>query len=335
MQAPSVHSFLPFDLALGVVAPGVSAQSGQPPREKLVLSSNGAPDIALQRQRPPAQPGRADVVYVHGATFGTDLSIFFPFEGQSWADNLAAAGFSVWGFDFVGFGSSGRFPNDIGRPAGDIEDAMRDLRRVVLAVMQRNGNQPVVLLAHSRGAAVAARYAGEYAKDVRALVLFGPIVSRSKGAAASPLPKVPSHYPLSVWAQYRRFTEDVPKGQPQVLDEGHMQIWSAAFLSSDQTSSTRMPPSVTTPFGPVADIGALWSGKALYDPAKVVAPTLIVRGEWDSLCTDADAQRLMQALGSVDKADEKVPRATHLMHIEQQRTALYAHVHSFLNRTLR
>ena len=336
-------------------APAAPTQSNPSPRERIAVSAPDQPDIALQRQPVAAQPVAAqpvgvDVVYVHGATFGADLSVFFPFDGRSWADGLAAAGFTVWGFDFVGFGSSGRYATDVGRPAGDIHDAMGELGRVVQAVRQRNGDRPVVLLAHSHGGVVAARYAGENAADVQALILFAPIVPRPVSAAppaalsaappATPpaIPTAaaapPSHYPLSVWAQYRRFIDDVPKGQPQVIDERHMQAWSAAYLASDPASATRMPPSVMMPFGPIADIGALWSGKALYDPAKVLAPTLVIKGAWDSLCTDADAQRLLQGLGAQVKEMVTVPRATHLMQLEQQRDELYAQVNRFLHKVL-
>lgn len=330
MRNPSILFLAPLACATGILAPGAPAQTHPPARERFVLSAAGAADIAMQVQRPIAVPARADVVYVHGATFGTDLSIYFSFDGRSWADALAEAGFSVWGFDFVGYGASGRYAADLGRPAGDLGDAMRDLRRVVAAVRQRNGGQPVVLLAHSRGTVVAARYAGEHAADVRALVLFGPVVVRPAGVATLPQPALPSHHPVSAWAQYRRFVEDVPKGQAQVLSEAHMQAWAAAFLATDPTSATRMPPSVTTPAGPLADVAALWSGIALLDPAKVVAPTLVVRGEWDSACTDADAQRLLHGLGAAVREDVKVPRATHLMHLEQQRATLHAQVNRFL-----
>ena len=316
--------------AIPPVSPAPSAQADPLERERLTLSAGGESDISLQVQRPATVPARADVVYVHGGTFGADLSIYFRLDGRSWADQLTDEGFIVWGFDFVGYGSSGRHVADLG-PAGEIGDALRDLRRVVDAVRQRNGGQPVVLLAHSRGAAIAARYAGERPSDVRALVLFAPIVSRPTNAAAlAPQAAPPSHYPLSAWAQYRRFIEDVPKGQPQVLGEGHMEAWSAAFLASDATSAARWPPSVITPYGPVADIGALWAGRALYDPARIGAPTLIVRGEWDSLCNDADAQRLLQALGSSVKDDVKIARGTHLLHLEHQRMDLYAQVNRFL-----
>ena len=94
--------------------------------------------------------------------------------------------------------------------------------------------------------------------------------------------------------------------------------------------ATRSPPAVLTPAGPLADIAALWSGQALYDPGKVQAPTLLVRGEWDTLCTDGEAQRLLSGLAAPIRQDVKIPRATHLMHLEQQRCALHATVNRFL-----
>lgn len=306
------------------------------PRERFELTEGNEPVIAVQVQRPCAASSRADVVYVHGATFGADLSVFFPFDGRSWADSLTGAGFSAWGFDFVGYGASARYPSASDRPAGDIDAALRDLRRVVALVRQRNGDRPIVLLAHSRGGALATRHAAGRPDDVSALVLFAPIVMRPAPVnppAASPS-ALPSHYPVSVWAQYRRFIEDVPRGEPQVLSEAHMQAWGEAFLASDTDSGTRSPAAVQTPSGPVADIAMLWNGQALYDPRKVTVPTLLIRGAWDSLCNDADAQRLMASLGAARKEDVKIPRGTHLLHLEQQRGELHARVNRFLQEVL-
>lgn len=76
------------------------------------------------------------------------------------------------------------------------------------------------------------------------------------------------------------------------------------------------------------------SGDWLYEPACVEAPTLLVRGEWDSLCSDADAATLLNALGSTRKTDCKIARATHLMHLESQREVLYRHTNDFLQTAL-
>ena len=238
----------------------------------------------------------------------------------------------MWGFDFPGYGRSERYPADHDRPAGRIGAAVAQLERVVAAVRGRNGGRPVCLLAHSWGGAVAARYAGLHPRDVKALVLFAPIVARAPRAAPASQAAPPSYAPVTLWAQYRRFVEDVPRGEPQVLSESHFEAWGAAWLASDPLAATRVPPSVAVPSGPLADIGALWSGQALYDPSLVAAPTLLARGEWDSRCTDADAQRLLSALGAAVKEDAKIERATHLAHLELQRTVLHDRVNDFLER---
>ena len=317
------------------------------PRERDALAARGEPTLALQLQRCGRDAPLADVLYVHGATFGADLSLYFAFDGRSsghlraahsgdspwerpggsWADAVGAAGIDAWGFDFAGYGDSQRYPDDVEGLPCDIDDAGAQLRRVVAAVRARNGGRPLVLLGHSHGGTVAARHAALHGDDVRALVLFAPAVARTAGAAAAP---TQSHHLLTVWAQYRRFIEDVPRGHPPVLSDAHYDAWSAAFLRSDSAATSRTPPAVRTPTGPVADIVALWNGRPLFDASRIVAPTLLVRGQWDSVCDDADAQRLLAALGSADKADVRIERATHLMHLEQQRGALYDAVNRFL-----
>src|SRR5258705_6062479 len=43
------------------------------------------------------------VLYVHGGTFPSGLSIAHRFDGRSWRDELCAAGFHILRLDFHGF----------------------------------------------------------------------------------------------------------------------------------------------------------------------------------------------------------------------------------------
>ena len=114
-------------------------------RKDIALLERGRPELALQVQRPgplaPAAQAAGDVVYVHGATFGANLSVFYRFDGRSWADALNGIGLAVWGFDFPGYGRSERYPADPDRPAGRIGDAAR-ARRVGFALHRRRRAAP-------------------------------------------------------------------------------------------------------------------------------------------------------------------------------------------------
>lgn len=307
-----------------VTVPGTSAP-GQPwqPRLQLFELAAGSAD----RKQP--------VLYIHGATFPAENSIFFKLGGASWADALNSAGFSVWGFDFAGFGRSERYPEmsadapPAGEPLGRVPDAVKQIERVVRAIVADTGAAKVSIVAHSWGTMAAGRFAGDHPALVDRLVFFGPIVRR---AGLNSVPSPGTWRFLTVEAQKKRFVEDVPQGESGVLAESDFPAWSALYLKSDPTSLSRTPPSVRTPNGPVADIMAAWSGALAYEPGRVKAPVLIVRGEWDSLCKDADVAWLKQALtGAAQVSDAKIPKATHLMHLESGRTALYTATTQFLN----
>lgn len=89
------------------------------------------------------------------------------------------------------------------------------------------------------------------------------------------------------------------------------------------------PPAVEVPGGPAADAAAAWQGERAYDPAGITVPTLLVRGEWDSLCDDTDACRLFAGLGARETHELVIPKATHLMHREKGRFALWKSVTEF------
>jgi pimeloyl-ACP methyl ester carboxylesterase len=155
---------------------------------------------------------------------------------------------------------------------------------------------------------------------VMRLVFFGPIAQRD---GARPSVPAGAWREVTVADQLKRFVEDVPAGHAPVLLEPELAAWGPAYLASDPDAGYRAPPSVRIPNGPGADILAAHSGALAYNPGRVRAPMLIVRGVWDHLCRNADAGWLLSKLGSTEKADVIVPAATHLMHLERGREGLF------------
>jgi pimeloyl-ACP methyl ester carboxylesterase len=274
------------------------------------------------------------VLYVHGGTFPSALSIAHRFDGRSWRDELCAAGFHVWGLDFHGFD---RFsdpypemagPADGNEPLGRAEDASRQIERAVRFISARHGVSRVSIIAHSWGSIAAGRFAGHCPELVDRLVLFGPIARRTGRGD-------PTHLPawrlISLQAQWDRFTGSVPDGEPPILLRRHFDEWGERYLDIDPESRARSPASVKVPGGPSHDISDAWAGELPYDPGLVRAPVAIIRGEWDDLCTDQDASWLFDAFaGSSMRRDIKISQGTHLMHLETSRYALYRETEAFL-----
>jgi pimeloyl-ACP methyl ester carboxylesterase len=281
------------------------------------------------RHLPPADTAarRGIVLYVHGGTFPSALSIAHRFDGRSWRDALVDAGFDVWGLDFHGFGESDPYPDsDPSTPLGRTQDASRQLEHAVRFILAHHGQPRLSLVAHSWGSMVAGHLAGRCPDLIDRMVFFGPIARRDP--QTDDPPKLPAWRLISLQDQWDRFTADVPPGEPPVLSRRHFADWGQAYLDSDLARRDRDPPAVRTPSGAFQDIFDAWAGQFPYNPALIQAPTAIIRGAWDSLCTDQDAAWLCAAIPHA--RDIKIPRATHLMHLEENRYSLYRETEAFL-----
>lgn len=267
-------------------------------------------------------------------SFPSALSIAHRFDGRSWRDELCDAGFDVWGLDFYGFGYSARYPEmsqppESNPPLGQAEEISRQIGCAVRFICAQHAVPKISFIVHSGGTIGTALFAIRTPELVDRLVFFAPIARReSKDATAR---SFSAWRLISIMDQWQRFTEDVPEGQPSVLSQEHFRDWGERYLKTDEDSGTRSPPSVKTPTGIIHDITRAWQGELAYDPSRVRAPVAIIRGEWNAMCTDADARWLFQALSSSPvKRDVKISRATHLMHLEESRYALYRETQTFL-----
>ena len=291
--------------------------------------------LFLRRLAGVQRENRRGVLYVHGATFPSALSIAHRFSGRSWRDALCAAGFDVWAFDFYGFGFSARYPEmsqepDKHPPLCTAEDAAEQLHAVVRFMLAHLGLDRVSIISHSWGSMPVGRFAGAHATSLDRWVLFGPIAKRAPRRYEKP-PSFPAWRLVSLEDQFARFTEDVPAHEQPVLSKAEFDVWGEAYLDSDPESRTRNPPSVKIPLGPFSDLSRAWHGILPYDPAAVSCPIAVIRGEWDGVIPDGDARWMFDAFSrSPDKRDIKLSRGTHLMHLEAMRGALWRESIAFL-----
>jgi pimeloyl-ACP methyl ester carboxylesterase len=290
--------------------------------------------LFLRYLGPAAEPqGPRIVLYVHGATFPSALSVAHRFDGQSWRDELNAAGFEVWGLDFIGYGGSDRYPemsdSPEDRPAlGRAATASSQIERAVEFITDYHHATRISIIGHSWASMPVGLFASRRPELLDRIVFFAPIAQRPKQSEAE---RFPAWRLVSLQEQRQRFTEDVPSEGAPVLSSDHFDEWGPLYLDTDQESRTRAPASVKVPTGPVQEIAEALAGKLAYDPSSVVAPVAIIRGAWDHLVTDADAKWLFDGLkNSPVKRDVKISRGTHLMHLESSRYALYREAQIFL-----
>ncbi|MGH7871616.1 MAG: alpha/beta hydrolase [Candidatus Binatia bacterium] len=276
------------------------------------------------------------VLYVHGATFPSALSIAHRFDGYSWGDALYDAGFDVWSFDFHGFGYSDRYPEmdeppHTNPPLCRAADASEQLEAVIQFILGHQRAPRLSIISHSWGSMPACRLAARHPALVDRLVLFGPIARRPPRRYET-APSAPAWRIVTLEDQWNRFIEDVPPNERPVLLRAHFDEWGEQYLDSDPDSRRREPAGVKSPAGPFADILSAWHGDLAYSPAQVQAPVAIIRGAWDGLIPDEDARWLFDAFtASPLKRDIKISRATHLMHLETMRYALYRESIAFLS----
>ena len=274
------------------------------------------------------------VLYVHGGTFPSALSIAHRFDGLSWRDELAASGFHSWGLDFHGFGRlSDPYPEmmepaEKHAPLGRTEDASRQLEQAIHFICAHHHVNRISLIAHSWGSIVSGRFAGRCPELIERLVFFGPIAWRARRTDPQ---RLPAWRLISLKDQWDRFVADVPPGESPVLLKRHFDEWGEAYLDVDPESRTRLQPAVKTPSGAFQDIYDAWAGELAYDPALVRASVAIIRGEWDGMSTEQDAKWLFDALKSSPiRRIVIISRGTHLMHLEESRYALYRETEAFL-----
>src|SRR3954468_17621841 len=127
------------------------------PREEhfRIASGHAGLSLFLRHLPPPAQQlARGVVLYVHGATFPSALSIAHRFDGRSWRDELCAAGFHVWALDFHGYGHSDPYPAMSAPPDGraplcTAEDASQQFEQAVRFICRHHAIARVSVIAHS------------------------------------------------------------------------------------------------------------------------------------------------------------------------------------------
>jgi pimeloyl-ACP methyl ester carboxylesterase len=275
-----------------------------------------------------------DVLYIHGMSFPSALSIAHRIDGRSWRDELCDSGFDVWALDFYGFGPSDRYvemaePAELNPPLGGVHLASHQIERAIRFICEHQRRTSLSIIGHSGGCTAIGIFAARCPELLDRIVFFAPIVQRV-GQSAAPK-RFPAWRVVSLKDQWDRFTEDVPHGERPVLSQSHFQEWGERYLETDSQSRTCSPAGVKIPCGLIQDVFDVLHGAKAYDPSEIRAPVAIIRGEWDTWSSEDDVQSLFNSLKRAPiRRFTTISRGTHLLHLEESRYALYRESITFL-----
>jgi pimeloyl-ACP methyl ester carboxylesterase len=329
-----------------IIAASMSPAVAQPAAPTVVesyLIPSGDPGIQLylRNKRPGAMTAfRADrtVLYVHGATQASETTFDLALDGQSWMDYIAERGWDVWLMDVRGYGGSTK-PPEMDRPAADSPPiapaavAVRDVGAAVDHILGKRGLSRISLIGWSRGTALLGWYAGENPDKVHRLVLYAPGWIRPPSPVPGPSAPIPAYQAWTVEQARARLQSGVPPDkQATLMPSAWRDAWAAAALATDPVGAARTPPVVRSPGGPLQDNVEYWrAGKAMYDPSRITAPTLIVTAEWDGLTPPELGRALFARLTAAPaKRFVEVGGASHLVMLERNRVQLFREVQLFL-----
>ncbi|OZI42392.1 alpha/beta hydrolase [Bordetella genomosp. 4] len=299
-------------------------------------------EIHVRNKRPASMTRfRADrtIVIVHGATFSSGSLYDVPFNGMSFLDFLAAAGYDVHALDVRGYGHSSR-PSEMESPADEsapvigTDIGVHDLGVVVDHVRALRGLERVCVFGMSWGGTVAGAYTSRNADKVEKLALLAP-----QWLSDKPIP-IDSGGPLGAYRlvpvreSKGRWLSTAPEhGRATLIPDGWFEQWADFTLAEDPWSRERTPNLMRASNGPIQDIRDYWAaGRKYYNPAEISAPVLLIHGEWDiDVPIDLAQALFLELKNAAYRKWVEIGEATHLVLLEKNRLVAYKAIRDFFD----
>ena len=316
-----------------------AAQSSVVAEEHMIESGDPGIRLFVRNKHPAGMTQyRSDktVLYVHGSSQAASCTFDLKIGQESWMDYIAKRGYDVYLVDLRGFGRSTKLP-EFAQPANEsppvvrTDVAMRDIAAAVDFILQRRRVTGLNLIGWSWGTVLMGRYASEHKETVHRLVLYAPMWLHEPASAP---PTLGAYRTWTMDAARKGVQTGAPESrQSELLSPEVFAAWSACEIATDPEGAKQSPPVVRTPNGSYADDQDYHAaGKPLWEPSEIVAPTLVVVGDWDGVQPPARAQAAFSKLvNTPERRLVQIGEATHLVLLEKNRQQLYREVQTFLD----
>lgn len=255
---------------------------------------------------------------VHGSSISSrpsfDLTV--PGHGEySVMNTFAQYGFDVWTMDHENYGRSGRTEGN-----SDIASGVEDLKAGIELVVRETGQSKIHIFGESSGGLRAGAYAMARPDRVDRLVLAAFTYKGEGSPTLTERAKQLDYYRthnrrLRDRAMIRSiFTRDKPGTSDTALGE---------FLADQELKFGDQVPT-----GTYLDMTA---NLPVVDPAKVAAPVLLIRGEYDGIATVDDLQSFFKQLPNGDRQFVILPGMAHSVVSGLNRQLFWHAMKAFLN----
>ncbi len=332
-------------LALAAARCGSSGSAGGFVDVPLIWSAaDGSYRLAGAEKRLSTGGDGPAVLFFMGATTPSAVAFDLAVPGYSWVEHLAGRGYRVFRWDPSGYGDSSD-PAELGEPASAdhpvtrtaVVEAQAEL--VADDVAARTGDDALHVICWSAGCTPALAFAAARPERVQSLVLYAATFGPLSGLGLPPFDPdtaitnfVGAYRLTSADDVAKRWDDMIPVEDKTVYrDPEVFDTWVRDFLASDDTSASRDPASVRVPNGMLADSYDVLLGHPPYDPSRVVAPVLVIRGVDDPETNPRGQNLLLQALGSPDKRAVEIDGGTHYVTVERAHDVFWAAVDEFLD----
>ena len=249
-------------------------------------------DVKLFLWNKKAAPGTkpaGTILFVHGSSMASQPTFDLTVPGRadsSAMDYFASLGYDTWTMDNEGYGRSdkNRAQNN------DISNGADDLAVGSQYIVEKTGAKKMHVYGISSGALKAALFAQRHPERVARLALDAFVwTGEGSPTLEERKKKLPQFLNVHRRPIDRKFVHSIfERDHPGTADEPTIEAFADAILALDDS----------VPTGTYVD---MCSKLPLIDPAKVTAPTIIMRGEFDGIAGFDDLIEFFKRLPNADK----------------------------------
>jgi pimeloyl-ACP methyl ester carboxylesterase len=270
-------------------------------------------------QKPPTGGGRQQgtVLFVHGSSMASQPTFDLAVPGRpdsSAMDWFAARGFDTWCMDNEGYGRS-----DKHRPINcDIPNGADDLEAGSEYILKTTGARNLLVYGISSGALKAALFAQRRPERVARLALDAFVwTGEGSPTLAERRKRLPEFQAKNRRPIDRAFVQSIfSRDHPGCADEATISAFAESICALDDS----------VPTGTYVD---MCSKLPLVDPAQIVVPTIVMRGQYDGIAGMDDLVEFFKRLPNPDKQFTVMAGISHASFQQKNYLSVYHILHSF------